>query len=124
VGSGGYYPRGCGLLRLPLPIIPPISPSPLSSGAGTIVLIVAAMPSGPNWTPLPTFQLKNTVNHHARFNNFDYTSFGMPTACMQTKHWRQTTAEFTSYNLTGSVATPLTVHTMPVSIVTVAAAAE
>jgi hypothetical protein len=37
-----------------LPIIPPISPSSQSSGAGTIGLLVAAVPSGPNWTPPPT----------------------------------------------------------------------
>jgi hypothetical protein len=37
----------------PLPIITPISLSSQSPGAGTIGLLVAAVPSGPNWTPPP-----------------------------------------------------------------------
>jgi hypothetical protein len=51
---GGQSGTGAGFLRVfrfPLPIIPPISASSLSTGAGTIGLLVAAVPSGPNWTP-------------------------------------------------------------------------
>jgi hypothetical protein len=62
---GGQSDTGAGFLRAlrsPLPIIPPISPSSSSPpGAGTIGLLVAAKPSGPNWTPLPppTIPIKN-----------------------------------------------------------------
>jgi hypothetical protein len=49
---------GAGFLRVlwfPLPIIiPPISPPSQSPRVGTIGLLVAAVPSGSNWTPLPT----------------------------------------------------------------------
>jgi hypothetical protein len=54
---GGQSATGAGFLRVlqfPLPIIiPPISPSSQSPGAGIIGLLVAAVPSGPNWTPPP-----------------------------------------------------------------------
>jgi hypothetical protein len=43
------------VLRFPLPIIPPISPSSESTGAGIIGLLVAAVLSGPNWTPPPHY---------------------------------------------------------------------
>jgi hypothetical protein len=39
------------VLRFPLPIVPSISPSSCSPGASTIGLLVATVPSGPNWTP-------------------------------------------------------------------------
>jgi hypothetical protein len=57
---GGQSGTGAGFLRvlqLPLPIIPPISLSSQSPGAGTIGLLVAAVPSGPNWTPPPTITI-------------------------------------------------------------------
>jgi hypothetical protein len=57
---GGQSVSGAGFLRVlrfPLPIILPISPSSYSPGAGTIGLLVAAVPSRPNWTPPPTYQL-------------------------------------------------------------------
>jgi hypothetical protein len=62
---GGQSGTGAGffrVLRFLLSIIPPISPSSQSPGAGTINLLVAAVPSGPNWTPPPTIpiQLKNS----------------------------------------------------------------
>jgi hypothetical protein len=73
VGGPGSHPRrACGVcgelsgtgagflrvLRFPLPImIPPISPSLQSPGVGTICLLVAAVPSGPNWTPPPTIPI-------------------------------------------------------------------
>jgi hypothetical protein len=49
-GSGAGFLR---VLRFPLPIIPPISPSSKSPEAGTIGVSMAAVPSGPNWTPPP-----------------------------------------------------------------------
>jgi hypothetical protein len=50
-GTGAGFLR---VLRFPLPIIiPPISPSSKSPGAGTIGLLVTAVPSGSNWTPPP-----------------------------------------------------------------------
>jgi hypothetical protein len=49
------------VLRFPLPIIPPISPSSQSPRVGTIGLLVAAVPSGPNWTPPPTKPIKKKV---------------------------------------------------------------
>jgi hypothetical protein len=55
---GGQRGIGAGFLRVlrfPLPIIPPISPSSQSPGAGTIGLLVATVPGGPNWTPLPHY---------------------------------------------------------------------
>jgi hypothetical protein len=58
---GGQSGTGAGfllVLRFPLPIIPPISPSSYSPGAGTIGLLVSAVPSGPNWTPPPTIPIK------------------------------------------------------------------
>jgi hypothetical protein len=58
---GGQRGTGAGffrVLRFPLPIIiPPIPPSSQSPGAGTIDLLVAAVPSGPNWTPPPTIPI-------------------------------------------------------------------
>jgi hypothetical protein len=57
---GGQCGIGAGFLRVllfPLPIIPPISPSSLSPGDGTIGLLVAAVPSEPNWTPPPTIPI-------------------------------------------------------------------
>jgi hypothetical protein len=59
---GGQSGTGAGFLRVlrfPLRIIPPVSPSSYSSGAGTIGVLVAAVPSGPNWTPTPTTPIKN-----------------------------------------------------------------
>jgi hypothetical protein len=57
---GGQSGTGAGFLRVlrfPLPIIPPISPSSsLSPGDGTIGLLVAAVPSGP-WIPPPTIPI-------------------------------------------------------------------
>jgi hypothetical protein len=54
---GGQSGTGAGFLRLlrfPLPIIIPlISPLSQSPGAGTIGLLMAAVPSGPNWAPPP-----------------------------------------------------------------------
>jgi hypothetical protein len=58
---GGQSGIGAGFLRVlrfPLPIIPPISPSSQSSGAVTIGLLVAAVPSRPNWTPPPNIPIK------------------------------------------------------------------
>jgi hypothetical protein len=44
------------VLRFPLAIIiPRICPPSSSPGAGTLGLLVAAVPSGPNWTPLPRY---------------------------------------------------------------------
>jgi hypothetical protein len=58
-GNGAGFLR---VLRFPLPIIiPPISPSSQSPGAGTIGLLVAAVPSGPNWTPPPIIPIKKNV---------------------------------------------------------------
>jgi hypothetical protein len=59
---GGQSDTGAGFLRLlrfPLPIIiPQISlSSSLSPGAGTIGLLVAAVSSGPNWTPPPNMPI-------------------------------------------------------------------
>jgi hypothetical protein len=57
---GGQSCTGAGFLRVlrfRLPIIPPISPSSQSSRAGKIGLFVAAVPSGPNWTALPTIPM-------------------------------------------------------------------
>jgi hypothetical protein len=57
---GGKGGTGAGFLRVlqfPLPIILPISPSSKSPGAGTIGLLVAAVPNRPNWTPPPLYQL-------------------------------------------------------------------
>jgi hypothetical protein len=34
-------------------IFPPISPLSLSPGAGTVGLLVVAVPSAPNWSPIP-----------------------------------------------------------------------
>jgi hypothetical protein len=58
-GSGAGFLR---ILRFPLSIIPPISPLSWSRGAGTIGLLVAAVPSGPNWTPHPTIPIKKLIN--------------------------------------------------------------
>jgi hypothetical protein len=58
---GGQSGIGAGflwVLRFPLSIIPPISPSSYSPGAGTIGQLVAAVPSGPNWTPPPPMPIK------------------------------------------------------------------
>jgi hypothetical protein len=46
-----------GVLRFSLPFIPPVS----SLGAGIIGLLVAAVPSGPNWTPPPTIPIKRKL---------------------------------------------------------------
>jgi hypothetical protein len=52
-GAGAGFLR---VLRIPLPIIPSISPSSSQSpGAGTTGLWVATAPSGPNWTPPPHY---------------------------------------------------------------------
>jgi hypothetical protein len=51
-GTGASFLR---VLRFPLPIITPISPSSLSPGAGTTGLLVAAVPSGPNWDSNPHY---------------------------------------------------------------------
>jgi hypothetical protein len=57
---GGQSGAGAGflqVLRFPLPIfIPPNSPS-LSPGADTIGQSVAAVPSGPSWTPPLTMRI-------------------------------------------------------------------
>jgi hypothetical protein len=69
-GTGACFLR---VLRFPLPIISPISPSSYSPGAGTIGLLVAAVPSGPNWTPPPLYTLqkaKSVYNHHWRNSGF------------------------------------------------------
>jgi hypothetical protein len=60
-GIGASFLR---VLRLPIAIIPPISPS-YSPGADTIGLLVAAVPSGPNWTPPspPLYQFKKFIFH-------------------------------------------------------------
>jgi hypothetical protein len=59
---GGQSGTGVGflkVLRFPLPnTIPPISPSSQSPGVGTIGLLVAAVPSGPDWTVPPTIPIK------------------------------------------------------------------
>jgi hypothetical protein len=63
---GGQSGIGTGFHRVqqfPLPIIPPISPSSWSPVAGTIGLLVAAVPSGPNWTPSPTIPIKEKSAH-------------------------------------------------------------
>jgi hypothetical protein len=57
---GGQSGIGAGFLRVlrfPLPIIPPISPSSYLPGAGTIGLLAAAVPSGTNLTPPPTIPI-------------------------------------------------------------------
>jgi hypothetical protein len=58
---GGQSGTGAGFLRIllfPLPIIiPPIFPYSQSPEAGTICLLVAAVPSGPNWTPPSTIPI-------------------------------------------------------------------
>jgi hypothetical protein len=54
IGTGAGFLR---VLRFPLPIIPPISPS-LSPEVGTIGLLVAVVPSRPNWTPPRTIPIK------------------------------------------------------------------
>jgi hypothetical protein len=46
------------VLRCPLPIITPISLTSYSPGAGTIGLLVAAVPSGPNWTQPTNIPIK------------------------------------------------------------------
>jgi hypothetical protein len=66
---GGQRGIGAGFLRVlrfPLPIIPPISPQ--SPGAGTIGLLVTAVPSGPNWTPPPPplYKLKKLSQEKGR----------------------------------------------------------
>jgi hypothetical protein len=53
-GSGAGFLR---VLRFPLPIIPPISPSSQSPGDSTIGLLVAAVSSELNWTPSPTISI-------------------------------------------------------------------
>jgi hypothetical protein len=64
---GGQSDTGASFLRVlgfPLPIIPPISPSS-SSTAGKIGLLVAAVPSGRNWTPPPNIPiLKKMYGSH------------------------------------------------------------
>jgi hypothetical protein len=58
---GGQSVTGAGFLRVlrfPLPIISPVSPSSESPGAGTIGLWVAAVRSGPSWTSPPTIPIK------------------------------------------------------------------
>jgi hypothetical protein len=63
---GGQSGTGAGFLRIlrfHLPIILPISPSSYLPGADTIGLMVAALPSGPNWNPLPTMPIKNSTFH-------------------------------------------------------------
>jgi hypothetical protein len=58
---GGQSGTGAGfliVLRFPLPIIPPISPSS-SLGAGTMGLLVSAVPRESNWTPTTTIPIKN-----------------------------------------------------------------
>jgi hypothetical protein len=50
-GTGASFFR---VLRFPLPIIPPISPSQ-SPRAGTVGLLVATVPSGHSWTPPPQY---------------------------------------------------------------------
>jgi hypothetical protein len=61
---GGQSGAGAGFfraLRFPLPIIiPPMFPPSELPGAGTIGLLVAAVPSGPNWTHPPAIPTKNT----------------------------------------------------------------
>jgi hypothetical protein len=57
-GQSGTGPGFLRVLGFPLPIIPPISPSSYSPVAGTMGLLVAAVPSGPNWTPPPTIPIK------------------------------------------------------------------
>jgi hypothetical protein len=61
---GGQSGTGAGffrVLRFLLPIILPISPSSKSPGAGTVGLLVAAVPSEFNWTPHPTIPIKKNV---------------------------------------------------------------
>jgi hypothetical protein len=53
-GTGAGFIR---VLRYPLPSIPSNPPLSYSPGAGTIGLLVAAVPSGPNWTPPPTIPI-------------------------------------------------------------------
>jgi hypothetical protein len=70
---GGQRGTGAGFLRVlrfPLPIIAPISPSSKSPGAGTIGLLVAAVPSGPNWTPPPTIPIKKLYNSEKNILNY------------------------------------------------------
>jgi hypothetical protein len=71
---GGQRSTGAGFLRVlrfPLPIIPPISPSPW---AGTIGLLVVAVPSGP-WIPPPNIPHRITgvsdFIHRPDFNNYE-----------------------------------------------------
>jgi hypothetical protein len=72
---GGQSSTGAGFLRVlrfPLPIIPPISPSSYSPGAGTIGLLLTAMPSGSNWTPPPLNQFKkNASDFHSGGARFE-----------------------------------------------------
>jgi hypothetical protein len=75
-------------------INPPISPSLDSSGAGTISLWVAAVPSGPNWTPPPpTRPIKNnnSVGIETRLqcgqrNQGSLLELGIPAAEFKTRH--------------------------------------
>jgi hypothetical protein len=60
-GQSGTEAGFLRVLRFPLPIIPPMSPSSQSPGAGTIGLFVAAVPSGPNWTPPPAKPIKKNA---------------------------------------------------------------
>jgi hypothetical protein len=63
---GGQSGTGVGFLRVlrfPLPIIIPPTSSLQSSGAGTMGLLVAVVPSGPNWTPPPLYQLKFSLSN-------------------------------------------------------------
>jgi hypothetical protein len=78
-GIGAGFLR---VLRFALPIvIPPISPSSYSPRAGIIGLLVAAVPSGPNWTPyqfkkIKKFIMKESLRYfkivyHILFNYFE-----------------------------------------------------
>jgi hypothetical protein len=61
-GQSGTEAGFLRVLRFPLPIIPSISASSESPGADKIGLLVAAVPSGPNWTPPPNIPIKKNLS--------------------------------------------------------------
>jgi hypothetical protein len=61
-GTGAGFHR---VLQFPLPIIiSPISPSSKSPGAGTLGQLVAAMTSGPHWTPPSAISINHLIFIH------------------------------------------------------------
>jgi hypothetical protein len=80
-GTGSGFLR---VLRFPRLIIPPVSPTSQSPGAGTIGLLVVAVPSGPNHTPPPTIPIKrNTTVSGYAYNRYRSTA----TRSLTDLHW-------------------------------------